>query len=212
MNVRDVMTTEVVTAKSNMQLRDVARLLIERRFSGLPVVDREERVIGVVSETDLVLNLSTRETRPRGAIGRLGLRRRAEAETASEAMTSPAITISPDAPLAVAASLITDAGVNRLPVVEGERLVGIVTRADVLRALARSDGAIAAELDELLERFWLEPGRVRFSVSRGEVTLEGKLDSKKNSEMLEWAVRQLPGVVSVSSRVGWRTRDRHFRI
>jgi CBS domain-containing protein len=212
MKVRDVMTTEVVTVEPNTPLKDAARLLIENRFSGLPVADGEGRAIGVVSESDLVANMDTVELRSGGLIERLAIRGRAEASTAGDAMTSPAITISPDAHLALAASLITEEGVSRLPVVEDERLVGIVTRADLVQALARSDDALAGELGELLERFWVVPGAVAFSVSDGEVTVEGELDSKKNAEMLEGAVRQIPGVIAVRSKLGWTSTDRKFRI
>ncbi|HUP31780.1 MAG TPA: CBS domain-containing protein, partial [Gaiellaceae bacterium] len=137
MRVRDIMSSPVVTVSADTPLREVAALLVERGISGMPVVDAERRVLGVVSEGDILV-------RERGA-GRARfdllawlseseeaeLEAKLRARTAGETMTRPPVTIAADAPLAKAAAYIVDRGVNRLPVVDAERrLVGIVTRAD----------------------------------------------------------------------------------
>ena len=209
MNVRDVMTSDVATVETETPVKDVARLLSEREVSGVPVVDRDRRLRGVITEADIV---ATMRPRARGFFGRL-LRRapRTESRTAGEAMTSPPITVGPDDPVSRAASLMAEHRVNRLPVVLGSRVVGIVSRADLVRSSVRSDRAIADELEELLHhRFWLVPGAVEATVVNREVTLEGELDSRENAEMLEWAVRQIPGVIAVRSRLTSTTRNRQF--
>jgi len=204
-----VMTSEVATAGTETPVKDVARLLSERDVSGVPVVDRDRRLRGVITHADIVATMRPTE---RSLIGRL-LRRapRTESRTAAEAMTSPPITVGPDDPVSRAASRMVEHGVNRLPVVLGSRLVGIVSRADLVRSFVRSDRAIAEELEEVLHhRFWLLPGAVEATVVNGEVTLEGELDSRENAEMLEWAARQIPGVLAVKSRLTSRTRSREF--
>ncbi len=103
-------------------------------------------------------------------------------------------------------------GVKRLPVLEDERLIGIVTRADLVRSFLRSDRAIADDLHELQPRFWIEPGRVTATVANGVVTLDGEVDSKENAQMLESAVSEIPGVVALRSWLTWRTRNREFRM
>jgi CBS domain-containing protein len=209
MNVRDVMTSEVTTVGIEASVRDVARLLSERDFSGAPVVDRDRRLLGVITEADIVATMRPGE---RGFIGRLlGRAPKTEPRTAGEAMTSPPITVGADNSVSHAASLMVEHGVNRLPVVVNGRLVGIVSRADLVRSFVRSERAIAEELEEMLHhRFWLPPGEVEATVLAGEVTLEGELDSRENAEMLEWAVGQIPGVIAVRSRLTWRTRNREL--
>jgi CBS domain-containing protein len=209
MNVRDIMTSEVATVGIEASVKDVGRLLSERGFSGVPVLDQDRRLRGVVTEADIVATMGSKE---RGFLARL-LRRasKMESRTAGEAMTSPPITVGPDDAVSRAASLMVEHGVNRLPVVVHSRLVGIVSRADLVRSFVRSDRAIAEELEEVLHhRFWLSPGDVETTVVAGQVTLEGELDSRENAEMLEWAVGQIPGVVAVRSRLTWRTGNREF--
>ncbi len=138
MKVADVMTVDVVTVGKETPLRDVAALLTERRISGLPVVD-EGRVVGVVSEGDILVKERGRKAERRGLFGvllddRATAELKLEARTADAAMTSPALTIGPDRPVAEAAGVMVDQGVNRLPVVNADgTLLGIVTRADLVR-------------------------------------------------------------------------------
>lgn len=211
MNVRDVMTSEVATVGIEASIKDVGRLLSEREVSGVPVVDRDRRLRGVVTEADVVAMM--RPEKERGVIARLLHRaRRMESRTAGEAMTSPGITVGPDDPVSRAARLIVEHDLTRLLVVLDGRLVGIVSRADLVRSFVRSDHEIAEELEETLHyRFLLAPGTVAATVANGEVTLEGEVDSRENAAMLEAAVGEIPGVVAVTPRLTWRTRDREFR-
>ena len=177
MKVDQIMTHEVLTIGPETEVRDVARILVEHNISGLPVCGLRREVLGVVSEGDILY----KEHGPGPVRSRLlGLfdRKRqtalakSEARTAGEAMTSPAITIPSYCSVAEAARLMSEHGVNRLPVVKGSdsELVGIVTRADLVKAFVRSDDDIRAEIKEdLLRRtFWLEaPDVFVVEVERG---------------------------------------------
>ena len=215
MKVQDVMTREVLTIGVEASIRDVARVLVEHGISGLPVCDVERHVLGVVSEADILFKEHDPETsvRPR----RLGRRTKAgaaaaakaRARTAGEAMTTPALTVSPYRSVAEAARLMTEHGVNRLPVVNHEQLVGIVTRADLVRAFTRTDAEIETEIsEELVERMlWLDPGIVEVAVERGHVTLGGRLPTRSDAEVLVRLAARVPGVVSVESGVSWAVDD-----
>jgi CBS domain-containing protein len=208
MKVADVMTQEVVTVGIETPLREVARLLASRRISGLPVVDTD-RVVGVVSEGDIL----AKERGPSGRRSRLGFlfgdtasaALKLEARTAGEAMTSPALTIKPRRAVADAAAMMVDEGVNRLPVVDDDgALLGIVTRADLVRAFARTDEELAAEIrDDVLKVFWIPPGTVQVAVEEGLVTLKGEVENRPTAEALTEFVQRVPGVVCVSSQVAW---------
>ena len=149
------MTTDVVTVTPETSLKEVAQLLVANRIAGVPVCDVDGEVVGVVSEADVLWKeLGLPETAG-GFLDRIlesayGNTERASALTAAEAMTSPAITIAPDSAVARAAELMIEHRVNRLPVVAGGRLVGIVARADLVRAFTRSDEEI--ERAEPVER------------------------------------------------------------
>ena len=211
MKVEDVMTREVRTVSPETTLKDVAETLAELRISGLPVVEGGV-VVGVVSEGDILAKERGRAPdRRRGLLGFL-LEGPSEAEaklkarTAGEAMTSPAITIAGWKPLAEAAALMIDERVNRLPVVDVRGgLLGIVTRADLVRAFVRSDEAIAAEIrdDVVLHALWITPERVVVSVDDGAVTICGNVETKDDAELLAEFARRVPGVVSVDSRLTW---------
>jgi len=216
--VRDVMTRPVRSVRPETPLKEVAQILIEHQISGLPVVDAEERVVGVVSEGDLLVKEQgpgairhrplarifgeSRETR--------ALRTKMAARTAGDAMTAPAITIEASRPISVAAAMMVEHKVNRLPVTEDGRLAGIVSRADVVRAFARSDSELAAEIREevLRKALWLDPRKFRVDVRDGIATVTGKVDRRSTAAMVERMVAVLPGVVGVTNRVAWTTDDR----
>jgi CBS domain-containing protein len=208
MNVGDVMTSEVATVGIEASIKDVGRLLGEREVSGVPVVDGNRRLRGVVTEADVVAMM--RPEKARGVIARLLHRApRMESRTAGEAMTSPGVTVGPDDPVWRAAGLMVEHDLTRLFVVLDGRLIGIVSRADLVRSFVRADHEIAEELEETLHhRFLLAPGTVEATVANGEVTLEGELDSGENAAMLEAAVGEIPGVVAVTSRLTWKTQFR----
>lgn len=207
MKISEVMTRDVRAVSPETPLKEVATLLSEKRISGVPVVDGDERVVGIVAESDIVRQEQGAE-RERGLLARVveGPPIRLEARTAAEAMNAPAVTIGPDAEVAEAARLMTEHGVNRLPVVDEDgRIAGIVTRADLVRAFARPDDEIERELREevLLRTLWIDPARVQVSVRDGEVTLEGEVEQKADAELLEYFASRVPGVVAVRPNLRW---------
>ena len=205
-NVRDVMTdgARTITASAEMPLKQVADLMVEHHISGLPVVDADGRVLGVVTEADVVLGEA-------GGSGGEGMLARARAlarpasvaipRTAGEAMSFPAVTVRSDDTVMRAAALIVDRGVNRLPVVDDEgRLLGIIARADVVRSFARSDEEIAREVRANIEGILgLGPDTVRVSVEGGEVHLSGDVDTDVNAKLAAFFTTRVPGVVTVRS-------------
>jgi CBS domain-containing protein len=211
MRVQDVMTCDVATGAPGTSLKDVARLLVARGISGLPVVGNDGEVVGVVSEADV---LAKERPAPEevGALERLVHRAdpvaeaKGAARTAGEAMTSPAITIEPFWTIPTAAQIMLERGVNRLPVVHQGRLVGIVTRADLVRAFARTDEEIVREIRDqvaLQEELGLENGAFDVQVHAGETTIAGNVRTRTEAEILPKLVAKVPGVVSVRSELTW---------
>ncbi|WP_181809157.1 CBS domain-containing protein [Streptomyces shenzhenensis] len=211
-----VMVTDVVTAGYGTPFKELVRLLEEHRVSGLPVVDEDGKVIGVVSETDLMLH-QTRD--PEHDHARLmGRARRAavksSATTASGVMSAPAVTVRSDATVTEAARLMAAHRVERLPVVDGQdRLVGIVTRGDLLRVFLRSDQEIVREVREevLGNTLWLAPQAVEVTVRDGVVTLSGQLERRSEIPVAVGMTRRLDGVVDVVDRLSYRIDDKHLR-
>ena len=215
MRVQDVMTADVATVAPGASLKDVARALVARGISGLPVVGDDGEVVRVVSEADVLAKERPEPEEP-GALARLLARRdlgaegKAAARTAGEAMTSPAITIEPYWTIPSAAQIMLEHGINRLPVVHQGRLVGIVTRADLVRAFARSDEEIAREISEqvsLHEALGLENGTIDVQVRNGETTLAGSVRRRTEADILPKLVAKVPGVVTVRSELIWTEDD-----
>ena len=215
MRVEDVMTRTVKTVEPGTHLKQVARVLTELDISGLPVVEGG-KVVGVVSEADILVK--ERGVHPGHHHGLVGLLfsegvdvgEKLQALTAGEAMTAPAITITPARPVAEAAGKMIDAHVNRLPVVDDSgTLLGIVTRADLVRAFVRSDEEIAREIrdDVVLRTLWIAPEDVTVVVANGAVELTGHVTSKSDAELVGSLARRVPGVVSVTSDVAYDLED-----
>lgn len=203
MKICDLMTEGVVSVKPTTTLREAAALLVEKRISGMPVVNDENEVVGVVSEADILVKAGGRPSRRR-VLGWLlepdfGIEDKIRAETVGEAMSAPALTIASHRPVHEAARLMVAESVNRLPVVQDGKLVGIITRADIVRAFTRSDAEIAEEIEiEILRRtFWLEPGRVSILVVDGNVSIDGEMETAADCDVLPALVARVPGVVSV---------------
>jgi CBS domain-containing protein len=213
MHVEQLMSREVVTVTRETTLKEVAALLTKHRISGVPVCDNGQ-VVGVVSEQDILwkeLGLRTGH----GLLERFfdhayGNDERITAATAGEAMTSPAVTVPPNAYVVRAAKLMIDNHINRLPVVSEGKLVGIVTRADLVRAFTRSDEEIEREIreDVLLHTLWVDPANVSLIVVDGDVTVGGEAESRTDAELIEEHIRRVPGVASVSSALRWQVDDR----
>jgi len=217
MRVRELMTEQVLTIGPEAPIKDVARILVENGISGLPVCDIEGHVLGVVSEGDILYKEhDPRESHVGGPLGWIveGTPNyagyiKAQALTARKAMTSPAITVAPYASVADAARIMSERHVNRLPVVDRGRLVGIVTRTDLVRAFTRSDEEIEHEVNEdVVERtMWIDSGRVEAIVANGHATLSGRLHKRSDVDLLIRLVARVPGVTEVESTVDWDVDD-----
>jgi CBS domain-containing protein len=222
--VKDVMTTDVVAIGEGARYKDILAAMRQRRVSACPVLDSAGRVVGVVSEADLLLKEVGPETfsgpgRSLRASGRRGERAKAAGLTAAELMSAPAVTISPDASVTEAATLMYDRGVKRLPVVDGDgQLAGIVSRIDVLTVFTRPDGQIRGDVRRkaIAGRFALNPDAFDVTVTSGIVTVTGQVERRAVAGQLMDAVRHLEGVVGVRDRVGYPSEDPpesagHFR-
>jgi len=217
MKIKELMSNNPVAVGPETPLRDVAIILTENGFSGLPVIGERLEVLGVVSEADILVKEQGPADRRGGVLGWLLADEvpdaaKLAARTAGEAMTSPAITVRPDAHVSYAARLMTENGIKRLPVVDSHgTLAGIVTRADLVRAFARPDHEIEREIrEEVIQRIlWIEAPSVVVRVERGEARLSGRLERRSDAELLEQFAARVPGVVSMRSTLRWRWDDRN---
>ncbi|MEU5127914.1 CBS domain-containing protein [Streptomyces mobaraensis] len=204
--VGDVMTRTVVAVSAETPYKEIAGALARWKVSALPVLAGEGRVIGVVSEADLLVKEEYKGREP-SAVDRperLGDPAKAAGRTAQDLMSAPAITVHADAPVAEAARAMALRGVKRLPVVDAEgKLVGVVSRADILKVYLRADEDIAAEVrDEVVARlFPHEHPTVEVRVDEGVVTLSGRLPDAGMVPLLVRLVRAVEGVVNVDLRL-----------
>lgn len=215
------MTKEVVCVGPDDPVSDIAVTMLMRRISGVPVVDAERRVIGIVSEGDLIRRpeletdkasrgwlsiFLSQDDRARDFVKSHGMK-------ASQVMTQPAICVGPDAPLAEVVRQMERSRVKRLPVVVEGRLAGIVTRIDLLRAFAlrqSSTPPVAPTDQDLRDRIaallrgedWAASAIVHVEVEHGTVRLWGTVDSATQREALLVAVRGMPGVREVEPNLG----------
>jgi CBS domain-containing protein len=208
MRVRDVMTKPPLTVPPQMSLRDLAAFLTKHEISGVPVVEGG-RVVGVVSASDIVERERGPDLESQGRFRRLRRRTRPRAAwafTVGEAMRSPAITIEAWMSVYEAAWLMSAYDVNRLPVVDRDELVGVVTRSDLVRYFARSDHDVERDVRQKLAV--LESPRITVVAKHGRVLLEGELESAADLACLSHLVACVPGVTDVDSRVTLRSADR----
>jgi len=212
--VKEVMTTNVATVGEHAPFKQIVRILAERRVSALPVLDAAGRVVGVVSQADLL----HKEEFPGGPDDRWRIehrrrrtaRAKAAGDTAAELMTAPAVTVGPEASVAEAAKLLERHGIKRLPVVnEAGRLVGIASRADLLKVFLRSDEDIRREIreDVLLHTMWVDPSTFTVDVRDGVVTLAGPLEFRSLIPIAVRLVHGVDGVVDVVDRLWFEVDD-----
>jgi CBS domain-containing protein len=219
MTVADVMTpvTHVITATTDTTYKQVATLLSQHHISALPVVDADGRVIGVVSEADLLPKESRSQdaptNRPATSLTEHHARLKARAATAAELMTTPAVTVAAGTPISEAARRMEHTRVKRLPVVRADgRLAGLVSRADILRVFLRSDAQLAEDVHELLvEHFWIDPGGWSARVDDGVVRLSGQMQTRSLVQIATHAVGRIDGVVAVENDLTYALDDIKMR-
>ncbi|GAA4711642.1 hypothetical protein Prum_103160 [Phytohabitans rumicis] len=209
----EVMTADVVAVPEDATYRTIVDLLAERRISAVPVVDADRRVVGVVSEADLLYKVEFA-----GAVAERRIfpgrhrtdREKGEGRVARQLMTSPAVTTRPATTLPAAARLMDGKHVKRLPVVDEHGvLVGIVSRADLLKVHLRSDEELRRDIveDVLGRTLWLEPNVVFVKVDGGVVTLRGHLDSKTLVDIAAQLTAAVAGVVAVEDELTYELDD-----
>src|SRR5579872_3379378 len=214
-SVADVMTRGVVAVGPDTDFKTCVRQMQEHQVSALPVVDSDRRLVGIVSEADLLAKERRRgERRPL-----LGIRWEddgaAAGRTAGEVMTSPAICISPEASIPEAARLMYREAVKRLPVVDGKGVVvGIVSRADLLKTFTRSDEAIRHDVvsDVITRALFLDLKSLQVEVVSGIVKLSGELETRSLCNLLVEIVGRIEGTVAVESKLTWRLDDSRLRV
>jgi CBS-domain-containing membrane protein len=209
--IKDVMTTRVVSVTKTTSFRTMAVGLRDHRISAFPVLDDDGKVIGVVSEADMLAKEAL-DSEPHGMPGRIaGLLRRKEYEkargtTAGDLMTSPAVTVAPDDAFERAARLMYTRKVKRLPVVDANgHLVGIVGRSDLLAVFDRSDEDIRKEVtdDIMLDQFLVDPTALHVTVENGVVTLSGIPEVESVGREIVDRARHVQGVVAVRDRLDY---------
>jgi CBS domain-containing protein len=216
MKAQDVMTSPPITVRPDTPVAEIAALLIERRISGVPVVDASGRMVGIVSEGDLLRRCELGSDRQRSQWLELFVDRGAQAAEfvkahgmcARDVMTAEVISVAPDADLVDIAALLERRRIKRVPVVRDGVPVGIVSRANVLRGLVasrRPEGAGPADDVELRQRVeerlagetWIDLSRLNIVVSEGVAHLWGLIGSEEQRRALKIAVQNVPGVRDV---------------
>jgi len=225
MKAADVMVTKVITVTPETRVEQIAEILLSNHISAVPVVDAAGAVLGIVSEGDLIHRAETGTERRRAWWLKLLTATetlehefiKSHARKAAELMTQPAITVTPDTPLADIASLLEEHRIKRVPVVDKGKLVGIVSRANLLQALVRAgqgvtarptveDSALRANLQRQLRGHSWWPGDVNVIVSDGNIELWGIVDSEMEKDAVKVAVEELAGARSIADHLSIRTR------
>jgi len=222
MKVKDVMTTKVISVEPNATVLKAARLMLQNRISGLPVLTKGGELVGIVTEGDF-LRRSELDTRKRRSLwhdilvgpGRLAEEYvKAHGRQVHDLMTHDPCTVTEDTPLEDVVALMEKRGVKRFPVVKDGRVVGIVSRSNLLRGLAAigpvpvssetSDETIKAHLSrELDQERWAALGTVEVIVRNGVVHLWGAITDERERQALIVAAENTPGAISVRDHLSW---------
>lgn len=200
MQVLDLMTTEVFKVSPATPIKEAAQLMFRHRVSGLPVVEEDGTLTGIITEADFLrLEVARGEADDPTPV-----------EEVAEIMTRGVVTIGPEESLAEAAKIMVVQDVKRLPVVDDqERLLGIISRLDIVAVFTRPDEVIEDEIREDLVRrvLFVDPDVMDVSVRSGVVTFRGEIGTRNESRLLEELARRLDGVMRVDNQLSWRLDD-----
>jgi CBS domain-containing protein len=198
-NVVDLMTTEVIAVSRETGLRDAARLMFRNRVSGLPIVDDAGALVGIITEADFLRLEVERHEGTRG-----------NGDTVGDVMSRGVVTVSPNVEIYEAAKIMAVQEIKRLPVVdEDNRLLGVISRSDIVSIFTRPDDVIEDEIREDLIRrvLFIDPDGVQVEVTNGVVTLSGQVATRSEARMLEELTNRLDGVLGVESKLTWTEGD-----
>lgn len=220
MKARDVMVSPVVTAKKDSTVRDVAKLLLANRISAVPVVDSAGKVVGIVSEADLMHRVEAGTERPTswwlallsGESAMASEYVQSHALKVKDVMATAVQTARPDTPLVEIADLFEEKHIKRVPIVNAAgELVGIVSRANIIQAVASArpkleislpDAAVREKLvGELKKHSWSHVQNLNVTVTNGVVDLWGFADSDKERQAIKIATESVPGVLGVNDHL-----------
>lgn len=226
MKARDVMVAPVITVKATAQVKDVAQLLIARGISAVPVVDDHDELVGILSEGDLMHRAETGTERRISWWMRLFTSDemlaadyvKAHASKVADVMTRDVITATPDTPLHQIATLMEKHSVKRVPILENGQLAGIVTRANLVQAVASAGKGLDVPLSDtvirdkimaqLRQQPWAHTGLLNVTVSDGIVDLWGVTESEAERKAILVAAECAPGVSAVHDHmVRWRAQS-----
>jgi len=200
MRVVDLMTTDVIRVSPDTRIKEAARLMFRHRVSGLPVVDADGRLAGIITEADFL----------RMEVARNEADEPQPVETVGEVMSTGVVTIAPDAQITDAAKAMVVQDIKRLPVVDDDnKMLGIISRLDVVAVFTRPDEVIEDEIrEDLLRRvLFVDPDDVQVEVANGIVTFRGEIGTKNEARILGELSRRLDGVMRVENLVTWRIED-----
>lgn len=214
MNIRvaDVMSERVIAVRQEADFAEIAGVMRRFGIASLPVIDEDNRVIGLVSADDLLLKEAGRG---RGGVmawrRRRAERRKIGAATARELMTTPAVSVTPATPAREAASLMYRRRIHQLPVVDPVtgRLRGIITRSDLLGVYERPDEEIRRDIltDVIEDDLRMDPDRFTVTVAGGTVTIGGRVERRSFVPDVIAAIERVDGVVAVRNRLTYRWDD-----
>jgi len=222
MNASDVMTREILSVRADTTVAEAIRTMLDNRISGLPVIDEAGRLVGILTEGDLLRRgeTGTERQRPRWleilmGPGRLaGEYVRTHGRKVDEVMTRDVVSVIPDTPLKEVVELMERHRIKRVPVLDGDVLVGILSRADLLRALLgalEEKPPLATTDDEIRERIlaelarsaWVPRDGIAITVENGVVDLNGVILDEKERGALRVAAENVPGVRAVEDHLVW---------
>jgi CBS domain-containing protein len=222
MQVKDVMTSPVISVEPDSTVAQTVQIMLQRRISGLPVIDKTGRLAGIVTEGDLLrrAETGTERQRPRWLEFLLGPGRLAEDYTrthgrkVSDIMTAEPLTVTEETPLADVVTLMEKRRIKRVPVVRGQEIVGIVSRANLIHALAgvarevkpaaAGDQAIREQvLAELARQPWAPVALIDIVVRNGVVELWGTITDERERQAITVAAENVPGVKAVKDNLAW---------